>query len=235
MSSWDDIEKRAEEAAKQGGIFVRLKDGESVVGLFCGEPHSYETVWTGKASELYDEQKHAGMKPTLRIALNFFTGGAMKVIDLNATTFRKLCQARHKYGLDKLFEVSRHGNGVDTEYSILLEPDGAKLSEATGAVKKAELHDLEKTVRGGGKASSGNGSSVSSSGKSMPQLIDEATKSQIISFLKPLGQPAVQKLLGELGVKRVGDIRVDQLKQATAILDSLKPASSTEAEIDPFA
>ena len=84
-NAWDTAKGLAEKHGTAGGIFVRLaNDGDKVTGVFCGEPHAREVIWSGERYEELDPKEPAhngdGKRPSLRVAMNFFVlaEGAMK-------------------------------------------------------------------------------------------------------------------------------------------------------------
>jgi hypothetical protein len=128
MNGWDQAREAVERHAAAGGIFVKLtNDGDKVSGVFIGDPHVREVVWTGERYELFDEDnpKHKRKRPTLRLATNFYVPAenAMKVIEFNATATKDVLKLRDKYGFrDWTFEVERQGgpNDPKTRFRILV-------------------------------------------------------------------------------------------------------------------
>lgn len=228
-NAWDQAEGLANKHANQGGLFVKLaEDGDKVVGAFCGDPHAREVVWTGTAYEPFDEKSpaHKGKRPSLKVALNFYVVGerAMKVIELNSSTFQDLLKLRAKYGLGNwVFEMERHGakGSPKTKYSIL--PEHEIHAELRAEIAAAPLHDL---------ANLGNGDEDSA-----PAVISEAAAEQLLVSLRTLPRSAVDVFLSELGVQRIRDVRASDAERARDIIRKLeaKHAPQPAAEVDPFA
>ena len=142
MGSWDSAEKQAENASTAGGVFLQLKNsGDTAVGAVCGDPATKEIVWIAGKSEPYDQGKHAGLKPSLRFSVNFWTKEGMKIWEMSSMVFKQLCIIKRKYGNRNLVEVTRRGTGMDTEYTIL--PDAPIDVELGEQIAKAELYDLD--------------------------------------------------------------------------------------------
>jgi len=142
--SWESVQKRVDEQPT-GGQFIRLaEDGDTVVGVFCGEPFAREIIWESDASVPFDADRHKGKRPSLRIAINFFETATkeMRIFEMNATTFRDVVKCKDKYGLEKWsFEITRHGTGKKTTYSILPE-DQLKPEQQVYLAEKIRLIDL---------------------------------------------------------------------------------------------
>ena len=148
-TAWETAKGLAEKHASAGGIFVRLaSNGDKVTGVFCGEPHAREVVWTGERYETFDAKNPAhqadGKRPSLRVAINFFVlaEGAMKVIEGGTQWFKDVLKVRDKYGLDKWsFGIERRGDAGDpkTKYMILPEEKiEAEVHEGEGGVRQRD-------------------------------------------------------------------------------------------------
>jgi hypothetical protein len=242
-SAWDTAKGLAEKHASAGGIFVRLaNNGDKVTGVFCGEPHAREVIWTGERYETYDAKNPAhqidGKRPSLRVAINFFVPaeGAMKVIEGGTQWFKDVLKVRDKYGLDKWsFEVERHGEAGDpkTKYTILPEEkiDAALRQQ----VEAAQAHVLEEVVGGVGDGEdTGKPASADAAPKS-ERPIDSTVASELVARMKALPRADVDALLAELGVQRVRDLKGAQVARAKALLAKCESEACSQAEVDPFA
>lgn len=219
MSMWDEAAEAAKKYTNQGGLFLRLADdGDKALVVFMGEPQPQEVVWTGDGHEPYDADKHGkDKKPSLRIKINVFntTEKQMQIWDMNSATFKSLLQLRAKYGLGKVYEVTRNGKKGDpkTTYMILPEQDiGEALAER---LKAEQLHDLTKDDSGGNSASK--------------------NRELLVSILKALQPALLQKFCDKFGPK-IRDIPDEKLVDALAAAHELKTTSSeTKPAVDPFA
>jgi len=139
------------EVEKKDVLLQFVKDGEKVVGAFCGEPHVREVFWNGRFHEIFDPEKAAQYKvtkPALKISLNFYVpaikvGNPMKVIEVGPACFKDISKCRDKYGTDKwLFEIVRHEKKRDkrTFYSVL--PEEKIDDELRAKIANTPLHDL---------------------------------------------------------------------------------------------
>ena len=137
----------------ESSLWVNLRDnGDKVVGVFLGDPHPREVVWTGEryVDASTPEAKpslKAGKKPSLRIAINLAVrtehGWEVKALEQTAAFFKDVMKVDQKYSLDGwIFEIQRHGAAGDpkTTYSILPEE---KITKAhVKALEEIELLDL---------------------------------------------------------------------------------------------
>ena len=223
-NGWNAAKAMVEKHSSEG-IFVRLaQDGEKVTGVFCGEPHAREVVWTGERYEPFDGTNGAGKKPVLRVAINFFVpkDGAMKVIEGGAQWFGDVMKVRDKYGLEKWsFEIERKGAAGDTKtrYSVL--PD-EKIDDVLAAqVAAAQLHDLARVVNGDGGG-----------GGEDDAFVDEKTAHEIVDKMRGLPRVEVDRILAMVGAKRVREIRA---RDVGRVRETLKLAAARAGDIDAFA
>lgn len=241
-NSWDSAASMAERHAASGGMFVRLaKDGDKVVGAFCGEPLPKEVVWTGERYETYDEQAHGDKRPSLRVMVNFFVpaDGQMKVIEGGAAWFKDILKVRDKYGLDTwLFEIERHGDAGDTKTTYSILPETKIDDEMRAKIAAVDLIDLE--VVGSGKQvekkPARRGTSAPASKAPSDGTIDAEVAGELVALLKSLPRPDVEAFLKKYGVQRVRDLDADQEISARTFIETLvaKQQGGTE-EVDPFA
>lgn len=152
-SVWQEVAQQAERRESVGGeeVFVRLKnDGDRIVGVFCGNPHSYERVWVDSRSALYDPAIHVDLQPRLEVALNFYVPSLkrMMVISGGPRWFRQVAQLRDKYGLDQWsFEVVRRGKPGDMQTTYTFLPEERITPELKKQIDETPLHDLETAIK----------------------------------------------------------------------------------------
>lgn len=165
MASWEEAQKRSDDAKAAGGTFLRLAEhGDKFIGAFVGTPHFHDFVWN-PAKEQYDawdkEAEAAGKKKVTRYSINVYalkTGSGktlaavppaecVKIWECNNQTFQDILKVKDKYGLDTwFFEVERNGKKGDskTTYSILpetkIDPEQIKI------IAGLKLHDLSKAT-----------------------------------------------------------------------------------------
>lgn len=248
MNAWDHATSLVEKHMGQGGLFVRLSNNnDKIVGAFCGEPYSREVVWTGERYETYDASIHRDKKPSLRVMMSFYVPAEddMKVIEGGTAWFRDLVKVREKYGLERwLFEVERHGEARDpkTKYTIL--PEEKIDASMQARIEEAGLHDLAALVgdEEESQARAMDPAAVEALISRSPQArASEAIEPQaavdLVSRLKQLSRPDIEHFLTDLGVRRVRDLRADDLPRALARLDELEQPEmpSYSDDFDPFA
>jgi hypothetical protein len=106
-------------------LFLKLKDGESKVGVFRGErPYEFFQVWEDGKSQVVDAD-HPNAKSRFR--LNFVTkeDGELKVkiFEFGLTVHNMLADISESYDLEQTaVKITRRGLGTDTVYLILPVP-----------------------------------------------------------------------------------------------------------------
>jgi hypothetical protein len=140
--SWDRMKKT-------GGNknFVKLKEGESIVGVFRGEPYVfYRTFGEQVEHDTWAEGR------AFRFRINFITkdGEEYKArIFENGSKVRDiLMSCNEEYGLDAVYKIVRKGVGTDTTYNILFQ--SKLLAEQ---IQKMDALPLEVLRFGGAKRS----------------------------------------------------------------------------------
>lgn len=137
-----------------GGTFVRLKDGDSVVGIFQGAPLDYRQHWSQAEGKGYvcPETKECprcakGEKSGFRFRLNMVISEngvyVAKIFEQGWTVYKSLDQLNKEYPLDKtVVKITRSGSDKsDTTYSIIPvrdQPSPEKLAE----IARIELLNL---------------------------------------------------------------------------------------------
>lgn len=103
-----------------GGLFLKLKDGESVVGVFRGEVYEFYSKWENNKSVLTTADDPDGKS---RFRLNFvvkedkFTA---KIWEFGLTIYNQLADINEEYPLQSTkVKITRRGTGTDTIYMIL--------------------------------------------------------------------------------------------------------------------
>ena len=149
-SMWQKTEDMAKkyDQSGSGSVWLELQnDDDKAVVVFLGEPHPREVCFVD------DKARQAGLKPSLRVALNvaLYDSKEVKVLEQGVMFFKDLVRVRDKYGLDKwAFEVQRHGAAKDpkTTYSIL--PEHQLTPEQQRAYQALAQHDLRRLYAGEG-------------------------------------------------------------------------------------
>lgn len=123
------------EAAKQdGGLFFKLKDGESKIAVLRGEFFEHYVKWfNGKSQEANPNDPES--KSRFKVNIVLFESGPPKALiwDMNITTYNSLVSVNEEYPLETTkIKITRHGSGTDTTYSIVaLDPRKHALTESS--------------------------------------------------------------------------------------------------------
>jgi hypothetical protein len=223
-NAWNHAKELAEKHS--GGKYIKLQnDGDKVVGKFCGDPFAREVFWDGK--QYHNSKPETGnAKASLRVSINLFSEGEMKVIDLNAKTFETLCEIRDKYGLDKkFFEIKRHGKKGDTgtRYTILPEKDDIDPALLV-QIARTPLNDLTK------------GESAGEETAAAPP-VDIDTAKAVAERVRALPRSDGEAFLAQFKIPRIRDLASADLPAALRFIDAAeakyRPAAAPAA-VDPF-
>ena len=138
--SWDAFEK----APENGGKYLRLKGGESAIGIFVGQPRVFYKSF--KTKEERDTPGPAGSDFKWRFQINFLTKEdgkeVMKIFEQGMAVRSTLKAVKEEYGLDCVYKIVRKGSGIDdTEYSILFKE--ALTPERLTQIKSIPLNELK--------------------------------------------------------------------------------------------
>lgn len=124
--------------------YIRLKDKESVVGMFVGDPYEFFSLWENSKPRAVPEGTPGA---SFRFRLNFVvregTNFTPKIFENGATVYRQLDELNAEYdGLDTIYvKITRNGSGMETTYSILPSKAAPKAEELKH-IKSLDLHDL---------------------------------------------------------------------------------------------
>lgn len=125
--------------------FLKLKDKESVSGIFMGDLHEFFVLWEGGKSRVVPE---GTPEAKFRFRVNFVAKeGAVyvpKIFEQGLTVYRQLAELNQEYGLDQIVvKVTRNGTGTDTTYSLLPLLKQTITKEVMAHLKALELLPLE--------------------------------------------------------------------------------------------
>lgn len=134
-----------------GKNFLKLKDGESVRGVFRGVPVIFRQHWSngrgivcpGKACELCAEKN----KALFRFRLNFVMqeGGqyVAKIVEQGWQFFNALKQLNEEFPLENyVVKIIRTGSGSDTKYQVIQTQNGLISNGTKKGVEAVQLHEL---------------------------------------------------------------------------------------------
>lgn len=249
LSGWENLSSYVEQLNAQGGAYVKLSnDGDKVVGVFCGDPYGRRLAWMGDRYEDYDENDplHRGIKPSLRIAVNFYVPDehAMKIFEGTSAWFQDVIRVRKKYaGQSWVFEIQRHGKKGDpnTKYSIL--PDAPVTPQLQQEIDACAMHDLMN--RNGGTRESDRAAEVQRAaggfkpdesggvGELSPEEpISREVALDLVGALRDLPQVFVSEFLQRFGIERVRQLKCKDLSAARTTIADMKMRGP---EADPFA
>lgn len=141
-------------AIKEGGganLYVKLeKDGDSIVGVFAGEPIDYKDHYqlgpcTGPGCAFC---KTDPKEPQFRFKINFIVveNGMLvpKIFQQGWTTYKKMASLAEEYDLTCYWiKIKRNGTGKDTKYDLIPVAKGEITGDKLRQVQAVKLHDLK--------------------------------------------------------------------------------------------
>ena len=246
---WKDADKKAVDT---GGKFIKMKDdGDSCKGVLMGDPTCEDLIFEdGKTRAFTEEDEKAGKQSTPKFKFNLFTTEVndkplekpeMKMLGVNATTYRFISNQRQKAGGDfgwRTVSITRNGKkgSTDTTYNVAVSDN--ELSEDLQKIaKKCKVHNLENESTSDFDESSSGGFDSYSQDKE-EKADGPITKEQSSQLAEPYKKGGklhdeLQEFLTKFGIQRFKDLKASQYEGAmTYTKERLEPA--TETENDPF-
>lgn len=115
------FKKDLPESSGNGANFVKLKDRESITGIFMGEPYEFHSVWENGKTKVVDAN-HPGA--SFRFRINFVVKDGPiylpKIFENGVSVYRDLSDLNDEYKLeDTVVKITRNGVDKNTTYSIL--------------------------------------------------------------------------------------------------------------------
>lgn len=144
-------------AQRSGGgkNYLKLKAGESVRGVFRGDPVDYRMHWVGGRGVDCPPKDcphcATGDKSGFRFRVNFVlneNGAYTAKVFENGWGVYEAMRALHEgdYNLEHhLVKLTRHGSGKETSYSIIPVPNGTLAASQEALVSAVALHPLTTT------------------------------------------------------------------------------------------
>lgn len=127
--------------------YVKLKDGDSVKGVFVGAPVFWHQIWQPGGRPTIVPRFTKGASFRFRINLVVAEGGAYvaKVLEQGKTVWDTLKSLNDEYPLENYtMKVTRKGSGKeDTTYSVLPAAGGELTGEQKAKIAAVKLHDLK--------------------------------------------------------------------------------------------
>jgi len=136
--------------AGSSASYLKLKDKESVAGLFQGDPYEFHAIWDGKT---YKEVPENYPGSSFRFKINFVvkegSSYVAKVFENGVSVYRDIANLHEDYPLDKTaIKITRNGTDKTTTYSFLpLPPNQQPKAENLNLIKSVELNKFSKPAR----------------------------------------------------------------------------------------
>lgn len=131
-----------------GSTFIKLKDKESVMGIFKGDIHVFYVKWeNGRSKECDKDDEGAKFRFRVNFVVKDGDGYTAKIMEQGAMVYNDLKSLHDEYDLEEtVVKMTRNGSGTDTKYNILpvkKQPD-AKTFKIINSIALNELDPKKK-------------------------------------------------------------------------------------------
>lgn len=138
-----------EELPETGGgkNFLKLKDKESISGIFRGELKEFFVVWEkgGKAHEVAEGTPGAKFRFRVNFVIKEGAVYVPKILEQGLIVYKDLAEINKEYDLETtVIKITRNGMGTDTTYSLLPLLKQTLSKEAVKHLETLELLPLSK-------------------------------------------------------------------------------------------
>ncbi len=103
------------------GNYLKLKDGESAVGVFKGDVHSFRIKWEeGRSVAINEPDPGRHNRWKLNFLMKEGSSFVAKIFECGVMVYDQLAEINTEYDLTQTkVKISRRGSGKETSYSIL--------------------------------------------------------------------------------------------------------------------
>lgn len=128
--------------------FLKLKDKESVVGIFRGALHDFFILWdNGKSTPVDEGTPNAKFRFRVNFVVKDGASYVPKIFEQGLIVYKTLSELHNEYDLAKtVVKITRNGTGTDTTYSVLPLLKQTLSTDAEAYLDKLELLPLESKV-----------------------------------------------------------------------------------------
>jgi hypothetical protein len=125
--------------------FLRLKDKETVTGVFRGDIHELFVLWeNGKSREVTPGTQGAKFRFRVNFVLKDGANYVPKIFEQGLVVYRQLADLHAEYDLpNTVVKITRNGTGTDTTYTIMPVKNSAIPKETAKYLSTLELLPLE--------------------------------------------------------------------------------------------
>ena len=135
--------KKIDDAKEGGGFFIKLKNGESIEGLFRGEPYCFYQIFEDK-KEYSERVEGSSFKFKINFIIKEKGAYVPKILQQGVTLAKLVRKYTNECGMDTLFKIEREGSGKDdTTYYLI--PKGPVLPESLKQINAVKLLPLQKS------------------------------------------------------------------------------------------
>lgn len=101
--------------------FVKLKDKESITGIFRGEIHEFFVKWVdGKSIEVPEGSPGSKFRFRINFVVKEGASYVPKIFEQGQIVYEQLAQFHEEYPLETtVFKITRNGEKLDTTYTLM--------------------------------------------------------------------------------------------------------------------
>ena len=138
-----EFKSRPKQASGGGDQFLKLIDGESVVGVFRGKIHTFYNKWVNGKSELASpDDPQAKCRHRVNVVIVVDNKPVARVFEFSDPVYDQLAEINNEYPLESIkIKITRMGIDKNTRYSFI---PLAKQPVNIKAIEQVELHILNK-------------------------------------------------------------------------------------------
>lgn len=124
--------------------YLKLRDGESVKGIFRNDPKEFFVVWQNKKpTEVPEGTPNSKFRFRINFVVKEGTSYVPKIFEQGQAVYEQLAELHGEYPLEKtVCKISRKGTELDTEYTILPLRDQVT-PEMEAVLNSLQYHDLK--------------------------------------------------------------------------------------------
>lgn len=130
--------------ASGGGHYIKLKDKESVTGIFMGEPHEFAIVWeNGKSRHVPTGTPGSKFRFNINFVVKEGTTYVPKIYEGGPQIYNQMADINEEYPLEETpVKITRNGTGLDTEYNLMPMLKNPLTKEIKDYLATITLHKL---------------------------------------------------------------------------------------------
>lgn len=128
-----------------GGKFLKIEIGQSVSGVFRGEPITFYQRWPRGGNKEVSQEPKPGFDPRFKVNFVVYEDGKFvaKIFDFNVAVYNQMADINEAYDLESIkCRIGRVAAGKGSHYMVLPLIKEAIPPKALKDIEAVELHSL---------------------------------------------------------------------------------------------